>query len=192
MKQKCLLTAINLLLFVYSSNAQTNNSGIYMSVSDYNNHKLTYEIDCSIEKHKIRLNEFFNRPYITVIHNGAYHKLLKNEIYGFKDCNNKVYRFYRSKEYEIVETGKIIIYTAEVNVTKGKGFSTVHEYYFSILSFDVIKPLTINNVKEAFPNNHKFHDLLDQYFNGNNEVSEYDSFHKMYKINHLLESSYQH
>ena len=66
------------------------------------------------------------------------------------------------------------------------------QYYFSILPLDVIKQLTINNLKEAFPDNHKFHDLLDQNFNGNYEVSEYDSFHKMYKVNHLLESTYQH
>ncbi len=191
MNLKDQIAVISFLLFSVTGSAQST-SGIYLNISDYNNQKLTYEIDCSVEKHKIKLNEFFNKPYITVIHHGEKYTLQKKEIYGFKDCNNRIYRFYKNNEYELAETGKIIIYTTEQNVTKGKGFSIIHVYYFSTSPGGEISPLTVNNLKNAFPKNHRFHDLLDQYFNGNNEISEYDAFHKMYKVNHLLEASIEH
>ena len=60
------------------------------------------------------------------------------------------------------------------------------KYFFTIASSDVLQPLTKDNVKKAFPTNHPFNDALDATIRSDSELTEYDTFHKMYKINWLL------
>src|ERR1700677_3459561 len=95
------LAAISFLLLSVNGFTQTNKSGIYLSLADYKQHKLTYESDCGVEKEKIKLKEFFNKPFITVVYNGEKIKLLKNDIYGFRDCANQTFRFYENHEYQV-------------------------------------------------------------------------------------------
>ena len=60
------------------------------------------------------------------------------------------------------------------------------KYYFTTASSDVLQPLTKSNLKKTFPSNHPFHDALDATFKDDKELSGYDDFHKMYKVNWLL------
>ena len=55
-------------------------------------------------------------------------------------------------------------------------------YYFSTSPEAIPQLLTKENLKLAFPNNHKFHDELDAQFKSDDELFNYDDFHKMYKI----------
>lgn len=48
--------------------------------------------------------------------------------------------------------------------TKGKGVRRVTLYFFSTDLKQPVQPLTIENVKNAFPKNHKLHNELDKYF----------------------------
>jgi len=60
------------------------------------------------------------------------------------------------------------------------------KYYFSTGDASELRLLTKDNLKAAFPGNHKFHDALDATFKEDKNLYEYDNFHKMYKVNHLL------
>lgn len=60
-------------------------------------------------------------------------------------------------------------------------------YFFTTKSSNVLQPLTKDNLKKAFPENHPFHDALDATFNSDKDLITYDSFHKMYKVNWLLQ-----
>lgn len=60
------------------------------------------------------------------------------------------------------------------------------KYFFVTKSSDVLQELTKENLKKAFPENHAFHDALDAGFTTDSALPDYDSFHKMYKVNHLL------
>ena len=60
--------------------------------------------------------------------------------------------------------------------------------YFSKGGNKDIKVLTLMNLKATFPENHKLHDAIDAQFKTDASLSEYDQFHKHYKINHFLES----
>ena len=62
-------------------------------------------------------------------------------------------------------------------------------YYFSTNVSAALQDLTKANLKAAFPNNHKFHDALDANFKEDKELINYDDFHKMYKVNRLLQNS---
>jgi hypothetical protein len=96
------------------------------------------------------------------------------------------YRTIGDDRYQIVETNTVTIYTLNVHVRKG---ALEKNYFFSIgLDGDVL-PLTILNLKNAFPNNHKFHDLLDMSFKHDSDLTAYDDFHNMFKVNRLLAAS---
>jgi hypothetical protein len=93
------------------------------------------------------------------------------------------YRVSGNVRYEILEARTIYIYSTDVLVRKG---TSEKEFYFSVGPEGDIQPLTILNLKKAFPNNHTFHDYLDMTFNHDSDLTKYDNFHKMFKVNRLL------
>ena len=88
--------------------------------------------------------------------------------------------------YQIVETNTVTIYTLNVHVRKG---ALEKNYFFSVGPDANVQPLTILNLKKAFPENHKFHDLLDMSFKHDSDLTAYDDFHNMFKVNRLLAAS---
>ena len=63
------------------------------------------------------------------------------------------------------------------------------KYFFSAGLEGQIEALTLENLKKAVPDNHKFHDSLDATFGAGQKLEEYDDFHKMFKVNRLLIAS---
>jgi len=63
------------------------------------------------------------------------------------------------------------------------------KYFFVTSSSDVLRALTITNIKKIWPKNHPFHDAMDANFKEDKDLYEYDSFHKMYKVNWLLKEN---
>jgi hypothetical protein len=96
------------------------------------------------------------------------------------------YRVVRNDQYQIIEAKAVYIYSLDVLVRKG---TTEKTYFFSVGPKGDVLPLTILNLKKAFPDNHAFHDLLDMTFKHDSDLTKYDEFHKMYKVNRLLEAS---
>lgn len=174
---------------VLSTYAQTDSSGIYLSGQDFKNNKMAYAINCKSESHKIKLNDFFAKPYITVIHNDSSYKLSKAKIFGYKTCDGQIIRFLGKKELVLVNpTESILIYRHDV-VHPAKGKTNVTNYYFSKDAVSAVEALTLKNVKKAFADNHSFHEKIDASFKYNTELAEYDGFHKIYKLNWILKNS---
>lgn len=149
--------------------------------------KMTYTIDCSKEKHKIKPNELSRKPYITVIHDGITYQVPKDSVFGYQLCDGKFIRFADNIDYHLLEKGEVWIYKrTPVKFPKGEPQPT--SYFFSLES---AKPelLTLENLKRAFPDNHKLHDALTAQFKDDFELSSFDSFHKKYKVNHVLKMS---
>jgi len=63
------------------------------------------------------------------------------------------------------------------------------KYFFTTNSHNVLQELTRMNLKKAFPDNHAFHDALDAQFEEDKELTGYDDFHKMYKVNRVYTST---
>lgn len=180
-KMKILLTA--LLVVSFGSYAKSQ-GGIYMNLSDYEHNKLTYETACA-KGGKIHLHDFFwNMATITVADNGKKHTLKKDELYGYKDCNNEVFRFYNNMEYRIAEAGYIYIYVQKENTAQNKDNKVVNVYYFSTKPDGEIYSLTLNNLKKAYKDNDSFSDLIDKFFNAN-DVCAYDEGHNTFKVNYV-------
>ncbi len=161
-------------------------SGIYLTAADYNDVRLSAEGDCGSKAHKLELHDVLNKPYIDVTHGTERHRYAKSDLFGFRACDGNDYRFVSNKEYQIVEAKELYIYVAKTSVSAGKGFRTVPVYHFSVGSGGEVLPMTLGNLKEAFPTNHKFHDSLDQMFGAGQDLAQYDEFHKMFKVNRLL------
>jgi hypothetical protein len=180
--------AVLFFLLAGVSGFAQNGSGVYASAEDFTRQQLTLAIDCKTEKHKIKLNDFASKPYIEVIHQGKPHRFEKSQIFGFRLCDGKVFRFVDGRHYRLLNpTEQILLYKEEIPAMgKNPGKTS---YYFSKGAALPVMPLTLQNLKAGFADNHAFHDALDAQFKTDEGLAAYDSYHKMYKINHLLESS---
>ena len=96
------------------------------------------------------------------------------------------YRVAGNQRYEILEAKDLYIYSTITFVRKG---AAEKAYFFSVGSNGELLPLTIINLKKAFPDNHIFHDGLDMTFRDDSQLTKYDDFHKMFKVNRLLIAS---
>lgn len=168
--------------------AATRTSGIYLTAVDYQHAQLTSEGDCKSKSHGIELHDVLNKPFIDVTHGNDRHRYLKSELFGFRSCEGADYRFVGNKEYQILEAKVLYIYRTVASETRGKSISQVASYYFSVGGAGDALALTVLNLKQAFPANHVFHDSLDATFPLGG-LEQYDTFHRMFKVNRLLEAS---
>ena len=172
--------------------AASRTSGIYLNAVDYQHTKLTSEGDCRSKAHNIELHNVLNKPFIDVTHGSDSHRYLKSESFGFRSCEGVDYRFVGNREYQILEARQLVIYVVQTPARLGKdtaaGINKVSTYYFSVGAGGDVRTLTLINLKQAVPGNHRFHDALDTAFPPGG-LEQYDGFHKMIKVNHLLEAS---
>ena len=168
-------------------------AGIFLTAADYQNGRLTDEGDCASPNHKIELHDVLNKPYIHVRHDGVRRQYMKRDVYGFRSCDGRDFRFVGKDEYEILEAREVSIYVLRLPDQEGEdlvvGPIKRNAYFFSAGVAGAVLRLTRENLKRAFPGNHRFHDALDQTFRSDSELAQYDDFHKMYKVNRLLRAS---
>ncbi|WP_205509699.1 hypothetical protein [Longitalea arenae] len=167
------------------ANAQ---SGVYRTLDDFENNKLTYATNDESNDNKLRFNEFIAKPFIIVKHNGEKIHVFKDEIYAYKNKNN-IIRTWNFTPYYFLEKGPIWIYYKDVYASQPKGTQRVRKYFYSTYGKGEILPLTVTNLKRSFPDNDLFHIYLDMQFRNDNELAHYDHFANKYKVNHLLEKT---
>jgi hypothetical protein len=186
--QSNLMLAFASMLVTVGAYAQKDSSGIYKTAADFQQGKLSYAINYKTQSHTINDNLLFNESEVKVKHEGISYTLKKSETYGYRDTKGVDFRFVGNKAYQVLTKGKgMILYSFRTaKDTKGAPQYT-SVYYFSKEIATAPQLLTKENVKAAYPDNHKFHDAIDATFKDDADLISYDNFHKMYKINHLLE-----
>ncbi len=157
-------------------------SGIYLTAADYSDGRPTSEGHCGSKDHKLELHDVLNKSYIHVTHGTETTRYEKSDLFGFRACDGKDYRFVSNQEFRIREAKELYIY--EQRVSHGRSIGGV--YYFSKGSNGDVLPLTRENLKYAFPDNHAFQESLDQTFGAKKDLAQYDRLHKMFKVNWLL------
>lgn len=168
---------------------QKDSSGIYFTADDYTHQKLSYAINCKTQKHAINPYNIFFDKYIIIKHEGIKHKELKDSVYAIKYCDQSITRIYNRQEYPLINPGEQIMIYISVSGPGSKGETARTTYFFSVDAKSELVELTIYNIKAAFPDNHKFHDMIDMEFFKDDDLIGYDDFHKMMKINRVLLSS---
>jgi hypothetical protein len=175
------------VLFTLGAFAQKDSSGIYKTVADFQQGKLSYAINYKTQTHKINDELLFNESEVKVKHEGVSYTLKKSETYGYRDMKGIDYRFVDNQSYKILNKGEALpLYVFKKAKAEKGATQYVSVYYFSKDIGSAPQLLTKDNLKAAFPDNHKFHDAIDAQFRNDAELPAYDSFHKMYKVNHLL------
>ena len=121
-------------------------------------------------------------------HGGKIIMLNKSETFGYRACDGTNYRFVGNSEYKILNPAEgVLLYEYQHPAHSPKNTEQYPVmYFFSTNANEAVKPLTLANVKAAFPGNHKFHDALDAQIKQDKGLISYDAFHKMYKVNWLL------
>lgn len=185
-----LMLASCLVLLSQHSFAQKDSSGIYKTAEDFQQRNLSYAINCKTEKHKINPNVLFKGAEVKIKHMGTTYTFKKSEVFGYRACDGKEYKFVDNTEYSILNPGEtFILYFYQHSAHSPKGASQFPPmYFFSKDATSSLQNLTLANVKATFPENHKFHDALDANFKEDKDLYTYDSFHKMYKLNWLLKN----
>lgn len=178
-----------MVFIAISGYSQKDSSGIYFTANDYVKHKLSFAINCKTQKHKIKSDMIFHPKEIAIKHGDSTYTYPKDSVYGVKYCDGSIVRIHNNSEYPIINPDEKIMIYKVMSGTGGKGSPIVTRYYFSSDAKGKIQELTIYNIKAAFPNNHKFHDLIDMDFHSDDDLIQYDSFHKIMKINRVLQNS---
>lgn len=193
MKKKIIsiVLAGSLSALTFTAFSQKDSSGIYMTANDFKNKNLSFAVNSKTEKHKINADIFLNDEDIKVKHHDTTYTFKKSEVYGYKTLAGKTIRLYDNKELEVLNPDEqILIYKYTITTQQPKATPVVMVRYF--FTRDAANPpveLTKDNLKKASPENHKFHDALDENFKTDEELISYDKFHHAYKLNWLLQET---
>lgn len=179
-----LLLAGGLLLWAPRAGAQNDSSGIYRTVQDFQDRKLSYAINYTTEQHNINSHVWFQSDKLIVKHQGKKYILRKSNTYGYKNTSGSVFRFVGDKELKVLnpEDALLIYVYRRPAASPREADKYPPLYYFSTDAAAVPQLLTKINLKRAFPDQHRFHDGLDENFRGDADLIAYDAFHKMYKV----------
>jgi hypothetical protein len=191
MKTLSFLFAVIVINMAFTQPPALQTAGLYMTYHDFVQHKLTYEMACTDSRNKIKTNELLGSSHLSVIYNGEKHSLDKSQVFGYRSCGNKNYRFFKNEVYQIMDTADFFIYYQykSEEQTRGKGLVKMDEYYFSRNGNDDLQSLSSDNLKKAFPKNARFHYALDANFKSDKDLIAYDKYQNMYKIKYLYNES---
>lgn len=125
-------------------------------------------------------------------HNGQKYTLVKSKTFGYRSCDQQVYRFVGNLSYKILNPQEPLLLYFYQHLAHAPKFVEQHppQYFFSV-GPGMVQKLTIANVKAAYPENHAFHDAVYAQFKSDKDLYAYDEMHKMYKLNRILQASQQ-
>ncbi|MBI2722466.1 MAG: hypothetical protein HYX39_09850 [Bacteroidetes bacterium] len=160
--------------------------GLYLTVNDFKRNELSFT---KTKNYKIRLREFSFKHPIRIIQGDSILRLSKDSVYGYKDSDGHLFRFYKKDIYPILNSDTSLTLYKILISSKTKYAEAKYGFYFSRSATDSLVLLTIQNLENVFKDNQEFIDCLERDFNGDNELLQYDTRHHMYKINYLLKQS---
>lgn len=161
-------------------------SGVYLTADDFAAGTLASSGSCEAPL-KVSLHDVLNKPYVDLSRGSEKKQFAKNDLFGLRLCDGHDYRLSSSRLYRILSKGDLVIYGIDRPVSQGKGFKVVPSYYFSSGARGEIRPLTLENLQEAFAANHKFVDSLDRF--SDQDLAHYDGYHQQYRVVRLLAES---
>lgn len=182
---KTIAIFVSLWLVSSHASAQTDSVGIYLTANDYALKKLSYKASCLTPS-----NKKLGRSYVSALRKQEQYHLEKSFWFGYHDCHSGDHRFYKKSNYRILHFSEdLCLYSKEILQPKGKFVETETRYYFSRKVDGVILPLEIKVLKKAFPENEKFHDLLDEVFGSDYSLIHFDKVKRRYQLIEVYEYS---
>lgn len=175
------------LRFGPEASVLTRHSGVFVTPADFEAGRLADEIVCETDGRPVDRDSFSRTDIIELTGSNQARQYSKATIFGFRACDGTDVRFVGGTNFRVVRAPPLYLYEHEYRVTVGKGGSKiVTDHAFSTTAADSVRPLTLDALKRAYPENHRFHDLIDLAFRSDQELIRYDDFHHEYKIARLL------
>lgn len=95
-------------------------------------------------------------------------------------------RVMSGEHYRVIRADPLYLYEHERSQLSGKRFATVTDRFFSTTANAPLRPFTLVELKRAYPDNHKFHDILTVAFANDAELMRWDEFHHEYLVARML------
>lgn len=130
--------------------------GLYLSLSDFNQNKLSIPTDKQHKGDKIKLNQFLISPNIISIEQNKETIFYKDSIFAIRLSNGENYRFINRTPCLVADTSYLYIYTNETTKTEYKQSGATNRtkeipvtyYYFSIGNQKAVFVLTLENLRK--------------------------------------------
>jgi hypothetical protein len=190
------LYALTIVLWsaILSIKAQQPVAGIYRDVSDFRNNIIGIPADCQLGKKAVQVSNFFLRPFVYIHTVEGKIKIREDSIYAIRDCEGTIYRIWKQKAYQLIDTGSLQIYsysyTGTVKVRTARfirfGQKQMTDYYFSTDDSSEIIPLTQTNIRLALLANKKLDKELITVFPDDISLTTKQGHH--FQINQFLSS----
>lgn len=162
-------------------------SGLYLTADDFDAGHLVGAVACESDSRPVDRDAFGKTATVTWVGATPATQYAKSEIFGFRACDGTDVRFVRGANFRVVRAPPFYLYQHEYRVSMGKsGSRLVASYAFSRTAADSVRPLTLDALKRAYPENHRFHDVLDLAFRRDEELMRFDEFHHEYRVARLL------
>jgi hypothetical protein len=168
--------------------------GIYLSLSDFRNGKLTRPTDMQHDGDKIKLKQFFISPDIISIERDKETIFYKDSIFAIRLTNGENYRFINRTPCLIADTSYLYIYTFKSIKTEYE-MSGPHRrskdvpityYYFSTQPHNKVFPLTIVNIRKEVLKEPVLHTAVCNKFTGDNMLTETNPETGHFTINEFI------
>lgn len=176
------------LFFSHKLFAQNKLQGIYLTANDFINNNITYS-PIEARKYKFHLNEFTHNHFIKIIIGDTAYQFFKDSVFAFRDKEGICYRLNKRSDYQIISFNHTIVLYKQTTNGGYKNTETITKYYFSVNAKTPLFSLNKWNLKNEYPNNYEFHELLDMYFKSDDDLNNYDCYYHTYKLNIVLKKS---
>ncbi len=138
--------------------------GIYNTALDFRTKQISIAADCQSGKKTIQVSDFFLRPYVYIRTEQGKLKIHEDSIYAIQYCDGSIYRIWNQKAFQLLDNGKLQIYSYNYTETVKKRTlrsiryeqKPVTDYFFSENDTSEIIPLTLTNVRLVLLSNKQF------------------------------------
>ncbi|MBC9934961.1 hypothetical protein [Chitinophaga qingshengii] len=174
-----------LMIAGFSASGQQKITGIYLTQTDYLQDHPSYTATNGIA-YKAKLYTFAPKKYILLTGGGEQVKLEKDHFFALQLKDGKTFSMQGGESYELLNRNpRLLLYRRKLPVAPKSFPTTPYLYYFSAGN-STIQQLTITNIKRAFADIKDLSYWLDATFRSNDELTAYDTFHHMYKLEWLV------
>ncbi|MBP1640720.1 MAG: hypothetical protein H6Q17_2303 [Bacteroidetes bacterium] len=178
MKQ-LLIAFMSLFLSIPSGKSQ-NMCGVYKTANDLKYQQFNITADRQTKGHAIEVSNFFLRPYIYIHTGGKKIKIPMDSIYALKQYDEKIYRIWQRKCYQLIDSSFLLIFSYKNRITKMIPTSrsarpvtvTQREYYFCCDYSEPLIPLTPDNILLALHADKPLSKAIHQRFRNQQELIE--------------------
>ena len=168
--------------------------GIYLSLTDFKQGKLTIPTDKQHKGDKIKLKQFFISPDIISIEQDKETIFYKDSIFAIRLTNGENYRFINRTPCLVADTSSLYIYTNKTIKTVSK-MSGPHRrteevpvtyYYFSIGNQKAVFMLTLANLRKYALTDTSVHKTVCDKFTTDEILSEINSNTGRFVLNETI------